>query len=139
MPCLDNIDRSRIQKVQNSCLRLVYGVRRRHHISPYLLESGWLSMFNRSKLHSILFYLKIIEFKTPPYLYQKIRFRTDVHNLNLRRRIVLTVPQHRKEIFKRSFSYNVAHFINSLETFDFGQSLSTIKHKLKSQFLLSQR
>ncbi|KAJ8911549.1 hypothetical protein NQ315_012802 [Exocentrus adspersus] len=36
-PCLDDVDKRRLQKLQNSCLRLIFGVRRRHRISHSLL------------------------------------------------------------------------------------------------------
>ena len=138
-PCLNKVDRYRIQKVQNSCLRLIYGVKRRDHISPFLYQSGWLNMYNRAMLHMANLYFKIIKFKSPPYLYQKLSFRTDVHDLNLRRRGMLTVPRHRKEVFKRSFSYNIANTLNTLNGFDIGQSPATFKYKLKRNLLLSQQ
>lgn len=138
VPCLDAVERYRIQKVQNSCLRLVYGVKRRNHISPFLRDSGWLNMYNRAFLHMANIYFKIIKSKSPPYLYQKLNFRTDVHNLNLRRRGVITVPQHRKEIFKRSFSYNIANTLNKLNCFDIDQSPATFKYRLKNHLLLAQ-
>lgn len=139
MPSLDAVDRYRIQKVQNSCLRLIYGVRRRNHISPFLLESGWLNMFNRSKLHMATLYFKILKFKSPPYLFRRIVYRTDVHNLNLRRRGILTVPQHRKEVFKRSFSYNIACVMNSFENIDLNQSPLSFKNKYKKRLLQLQQ
>ena len=139
VPCLDAVDRYRIQKVQNSCLRLIYGVKRRNRISPYLVMSGWLNMFNRFKLRSNTFYFKIIKFKSPTYLYKKITFRTDVHHLTLRRKHYLTIPQHRKEIFKRSFSYNIASCINNLENFNIHHSIMLFKNNLRKRLHRSQR
>lgn len=138
VPCLDAADRHRIQKVQNACLRLIYGINRRNHISPYLSTSGWLSMYNRFKLHFTTSAFKLIKFKTPAYLYQKIRFRTDVHNLNLRRRCYLTVPQHRKEIYKRSFSYGVATCINAVRALNTNQSVLSFKNSIKNHLFSLQ-
>lgn len=137
MPCLDGLDRYRIQKVQNSCLRLIYGVRRRDHITPALQQSGWLNMNNRAQIHMACFFFKIMKYGTPAYLLQRLTYRTDVHNLNLRRRALLTVPQHKKQIFKRSFSYNISHVMNSI-SFSLEQSPTTFKKQLKRLLLQSQ-
>lgn len=121
-PCIDSIESRRIQKVQNSCLRLIFGIRRPQRISHKLKTVGWLNMYNRRRLHLVCLFHKILKFKTPPYLLKKLSYRSDVHNINIRRKFLLTVPRHRKEIFKRSFSYNIAACINKLP-FD-GLSLS---------------
>lgn len=130
-PFLDAVDTRRIQKLQNSCIRLICGIRRRRGVSYKLRELGWLNMFNRRALHSICLYYKIIKFKVPPYLYNKLKFRTDVHNLNIRRKNLLTIPSHNKEMFKKSFSYNVANLINKYEIMDFSLSVASFKKKLK--------
>ena len=104
----------KIQKVQNSCLRLIYGVRRRDHISHLLPVTKWLDMKNRRLLHSACLYFKIILFKTPPYLYNKITFRSDVHVLNIRFKGTLTPPTHTHEYFKNCFTYQVTKVYNGL-------------------------
>ena len=37
---------SKLQKVQNSAVRILYGMSKREHISPKLKELGWLSVRN---------------------------------------------------------------------------------------------
>ncbi|CAH2012415.1 unnamed protein product [Acanthoscelides obtectus] len=83
-PHLTNLYRRKVQLVQNSCLRLAFGIQRRHRISHKLKDAGWLNMENRRLLHSAVFYHKEILVRTPQYLYQKITYRTDVHNINVR-------------------------------------------------------
>nr|CAI5865275.1 unnamed protein product [Callosobruchus analis] len=112
--CIDQADVKRIQKVQNSCLRLIYGIRRGHHISHKLKETNWLSMANRRKLHSACTYHNILTTKEPSCLYNKVLFRCEVHNVNIRSRAAITYPAHRTSLFKRSFSYNIAKIYNSL-------------------------
>jgi len=130
--CLDSIDIRRIQVLQNSCLRFIYGMRRRDHITSALLRSGWLRMCDRRLLHSAVFYHRIITKKTPPYLYNKIRFRTDIHNINIRHRHVITIPAHNIQLFKRSFSYCVAHIYNKIPLTFKTLSVNYFKNKLKS-------
>lgn len=114
-PCLDAADVGRIQKVQNSCLRFIYGIRRPNRISYKLQEAQWLSMHNRRELHFACFCHRLLLIKTPPYLHRRLQFRTDVHNINIRKKDLLTIPKHRKQVFKRSFSYMAAHLINKVD------------------------
>lgn len=113
-PCIDADDIRRIQVVQNSCLRLIFGIRRGQHISHKLKELKWLNMSERRLLHSACLFHTILTKKTPPYLYRKITHRTDIHNLNIRHKGTLTPPCHRRELFKRSFSYQITAIYNSI-------------------------
>lgn len=106
----------RLQKIQNSCLRLIFGIRRRQHISHKLGDVKWLNMRNRRLLHSATLFHNIISTGKPPYLYRRIRFRTDVHHVNIRYKGTLTPPLHRLEHFKRSFSYQITNVYNNLPT-----------------------
>lgn len=130
-PCLDSCCIRRIQTLQNSCLRMVYGVRKRDHISNRLEQAGWLNMYNRRTLHMLSFFYKIVKSKTPPYLHDRLTYRTDVHSLNIRRKTLLTVPQHRRQIFRRSFSYNAASVLGSFGVVGLEQSLNAFKKRQK--------
>lgn len=113
-PCLDYDTMRRIQRVQNSCIRLIHGIRKFDHISHTLSVTRWLNMTNRFYLLTATFYHKIIMQKLPTYLFNKIKFRTDVHHLNLRHRGLITPPLHRTTMYERSFSYNISKIYNSL-------------------------
>lgn len=125
-PCLDSIYINKVQKLQNSCLRLIYGIRRNQRISHKLKEINWLNMKNRRLHHSACLFHNILIHKSPVYLYQKIKFRTDVHTLNLRFKGLLTPPIHRTELFKRSFSYQICNIYNNID--------NTFKNSSKHQF-----
>jgi len=133
--CMDASDGSRVQRLQNSCLRFVYGIRRRDRISHTLNWAGWLSMSQRRFLHVACFFHRILLMKSPPYLYNKIRFRTDVHTLNLRHRSTITIPRHNLELFKRSFSYRIASVYNALPNHIKSLSYSTFKFRLRDLLL----
>uniref|UniRef100_A0A1Y1M3U5 Reverse transcriptase domain-containing protein n=1 Tax=Photinus pyralis TaxID=7054 RepID=A0A1Y1M3U5_PHOPY len=113
-PCLDVSDMKRIQRMQNSCLRLIFGVRKHDHISNKLVEVKWLNMANRRLLHAATLYHRIITTKVPPYLYSRIAFSGDAHNVNIRSKNVLRPPRYYTTIFQRSFTYNVFKLYNSL-------------------------
>lgn len=134
-PFLDSYDVKRIQKIQNCCIRLIFGIRRRQPVSHKLRELRWLSMFQRRILHSACFFYKIIKFKSPPYLHQKLSYRTDVHNINIRRQHLLTVPAHKKESFKNCFTYQTASLINKYKINDFSYTITSFKKQFKNRFL----
>lgn len=117
-PSIDTITSNKIQLVQNSCLRFIYGIRKYSHISHKLIDINWLNMSNRRVLSVLCTYHKILTTQRPEYLMQRVSFRTDVHGLDLRRKGLLTIPAHKTSLFERSFSYNIAKFYNSLP-FDF--------------------
>lgn len=112
--CLDAASSDKVQKVQNACLRFIFGIRKFQHISHKLTESGWLNMKNRRILASVCLYHSIIITKQPAYLYNKITFRTDVHNINIRFKGLLTPPAHKTALFERSFQYNIQKYYNAL-------------------------
>lgn len=91
--CLDSVGVGRLQKIRNSCLRFIYGLGRRERITYYLQRSAWLNMANRRLLHVACFYHKILTMRRPPYLFNRITFKTDVHYINLRFRGRLTIPK----------------------------------------------
>nr|CAI5835546.1 unnamed protein product [Callosobruchus analis] len=137
--CLTVSDAFRIQKLQNSCLRLIFGIRKYDHITHKLNDAHWLNMKNRRLLHACCMYLSLIRLKEPQYLIDKLEFRTDAHNVNLRHKNLLTTPSHNTEQFKRSFSYNIVRVYNNLpEAMRNLPSKSLIKIKL-TQMLMSQQ
>lgn len=113
-PCIDVCNQNRIQRVQNACLRYVYGIRKYDRISHTLRICNWLNMRNRVTLRAACLYHSIVQFKSPVYLYEKISFRTDVHNLNIRNKGLITPPIHRTALYERSFSYSIYKLYNAI-------------------------
>lgn len=136
--CISTDTARRIQRVQNSCMRLIYGVRKYDHISHKLLELGWLNMTNRRTLQSAALFLKIIKLETPKYLFSKVRFRNDIHNLNLRYKNEIDIPLHKTGLFKGAFSYQIAFIYNSLPDIWKNLSTSTLIVKLRNKLFESQ-
>lgn len=130
-PFLSYADKQRVQKLQNSCLRFSYGIRKFQHISHTLDKAKWLNMDRRRYYHTLCIYHSIVIYKTPPYLFQKLNFRTDVHTLNLRFRGLLTPPLHRTQLFKRSFSYRITKLYNALPVSLKNQNLRGFKRRFR--------
>lgn len=113
-PCLDFITKRKIQLVQNSCMRLIFGIKKYQRITYKLKVIPWLNMDTRRYFHTTCIFHRIIYNKCPPYLLNKIRFRTDVHNINIRHKDVITVPVHTHTFFTRCYSYSVCKIYNSI-------------------------
>lgn len=112
-PCLDSKKANRIQIVQNSCLRLIFTLKRNAHVLHKLNSIPWLNIKSRPYIHCACQFHKILLCRSPPYLYNKIRYRPDVHNINIRKDIYkdeLTVPRHNSTLFKTEQHKKVALF-----------------------------
>ena len=113
-PCLNSVSIARIQRLQNACLRLMYGIRKYDSITHKLVDARWLSMANRRRLRQLTMFYKIIKYEKPGYLHKKITYRTDIHHLGLRHRGKIQIPRHFTSTFKKSSSYCIANVWNSL-------------------------
>lgn len=136
-PCLDAATSQRIQKVQNASIKFIYGLRKFQHVSHKLGDLGWLNMKNRRQLHLFVFFFNILTEKSPPYLYLRLTFRSDVHNINIRCPHLITPPFHRTAMFERSFSFNIARFYNGLPRSLSGLTLYSFKRLARDMILSS--
>ena len=114
-PCLDAMDINRIQKVQNTCLRVIFGLRKFDHISYTFKEISWLTMKSRRTLHLVTFFNKLLSNPVLPLsIKSKFVFRDNVHSRNIRFGNKITMPHHQSAMFQRSFTYNAIKIYNSL-------------------------
>lgn len=134
---IEKVTEERIQKIQKSCLRFIYGIRKYDHISHKLVDAGWLNMSNRRILLCQCLYHQIIITKTPPYLCNKITYRTDIHNVTTRFRSLISPPLHSTACYERSFTYQIYRMYNSLPN-DF-KNLSIVQFKSKLRKDLFQK
>lgn len=124
-------DETRIQRTQNNCLRLIFGLRKYDSVSHKLKEINWLSMSERRLLHCCSLYHNVILSKSPKYLYEKITFRNDIHTRNTRKNQLISPPRHSTAMYQRSFTYNIYNIYNKIP--DFIKELNPIqfKHHMK--------
>lgn len=134
-PCLTKRNCQRLQRVQNCCVRLVCHLRKRRPVTQKLLELKWLPMIKRRFLHCGSLFNKLLLIKKPTYLYQKITFRSDVHNINIRRKDLLTIPRHHTSGFRKSFSYVICKVTNIMPLDLLTNENCAFKRKLKQKLL----
>lgn len=135
--CLDKNSKTRLQKLQNSCCRFVFGLRKYDHISEKINILQWLKIDNMYKYQTCNFTQKIISTKTPSYLFDRFIFRSDV-NRTLRYPNKLEFPVYSSSIFRRSYLYNAILLFNNIENNVKKMSLSTFRKKLKEVYMSQQ-
>lgn len=134
-PCLNSVNKRRLQVVQNCCVRFACNVPVREHITPYFKEINMLQLDKRRFLHYACLIKKIIEYQTPNYLYEKIEFRHNAHSRTVRNNNNISIPRHNTTAYESSFSYLVSYIYNQLSPATFETGLSSLKSKLKSNLL----
>ena len=136
--CLDQIDKNRIQKVQNTC-RLIFGLRKSDHISHKINECKWLNMNNRRIHHLSNFVHKTLTFpNSSSFLKNKFHTRSSIHTKNIRFKNKFTLPHHQSAMYRRSFIFNAISIYNLIPDQFKLLNINKFKYKYKV-FLLSKQ
>nr|CAI5862155.1 unnamed protein product [Callosobruchus analis] len=135
-PYLDQVSARRLQLIQNTCCRLIYGLRKYDHVSPCFAGLKWLDLKNCYRYNMLTFIQNLILTSIPDYLFKKIVFRQSMRERLLRYNKLLEMPQHRSALFTRCFSYNTVKLYNFLPDLYKDMSLNKFKFSVK-QYLLS--
>lgn len=135
-PCISCMDAQRLQKIQNSCIRFVTYVPPFTHVTPHMRRLGCLRIQERRMLHYVVLVVRVLSAESPNYLYRSLHKRSSAHELNLRRvDEQFTVPAHKTEFFKSSFSYLAVYILNHLPPDVKGLSIYSLKKFLKDGLL----
>ena len=130
----------KIQKLQNSCVRFAFGLRKFDHISAFIKKKKILNMENRRLLHNLTLMFRIKNSMAPRYLCNRIKDHTATHTHLTRNRINIDTP------FAKSKQRNMSYFINISKKFNTiskkfsvnNISLNTFKSKCKSLLFENQ-
>ena len=113
-PALLFKNKESLQKLQNSCNRYCYGLKKFDHVSAYYQEAGWLKLEQRFFVHLCTLIYKIDKFHQPIYLYNKLIKGSDIHLGVTRHNSLYCVPRHSTALFLHTFTYNAVKTFNSL-------------------------
>ena len=122
---------NKLQKIQNSCIRFSFGLRKYDHITPTRISNKILCMRDRSLLHSLTLMFKITRNIAPSYLCNRITYHRNVHNYNTRHKDNIVTPFARSTTRSLSFFIHIAKKLNEVSnSIDFsGISVTTFKNK----------
>lgn len=107
----------RIQRIQNSCLRFAFGIRKFDHITPAFERSGWLAMHQRYILHICCLTHSVLLHCSPSRLYSLLQTVADSRSASARDtrwQHLLAIPVHHTERFRAIFSYSAVKYYNIL-------------------------
>nr|CAH7737089.1 unnamed protein product [Callosobruchus chinensis] len=135
MPSLDVTCKYKIQKIQNACIRYIFGLRLRDHVSHKLRDLKWLNMSNRLKLHLACLLHKLIITGKPRYLWSKLNFNQSGHDMSTRSNRLLDIPSHKTSLYKRSFTYNATAVYNEVPFSLRSLPFAAFKHKYRELLL----
>ena len=110
---------SRLQRLQNSCARLIYGKKKFDHVSGLFAELHWLPVRRRIIFKALLFVFKVFTGSAPVYLINCLTI------INIENRI-LNVPKTLTTYGDRAFSNYSPRLWNALP--DFIRKANTVSY-----------
>lgn len=109
---LTQFNKNKMQRIQNACMRFVYCIPFREHVTPYFNNEFKIS--TRFKYLYCVFLYKLVRYKCPPYLFQLLILTSQRHDANIRSNNNYSIPQHTTSKFKSSFSYVAPKLLNTI-------------------------
>ena len=103
-----------LQSVQTFAVRIVSGTRKFDHVTPILKQLQWLPIIKQLAVRDATMVFKCLNGLAPPYLCQKFKTRSEVHNCNTRNRDRLHIPLCRTAAGQRAFTFRGQKLWNSL-------------------------
>lgn len=129
---------NKLERLQNLCIRFVYGLRKYDHVSDFRDQLKWLKIRERRDVHTLCLLFNILNNPLSPN-YLKERFtplfdgRRPVRSVSNR---MLTTPLHNTSGFSDSFTVTAVRLWNSIpHTFREVSSVEVFKSKLTSYYL----
>jgi len=115
MEDMHEVDKIKVQRLQNACIRYIYNLPKDAHITEYYKELGWLKIEPRRKYSKLSLLFSILRNQTPSYLYNKFEFMRNVHNRSNRYTpMLLKIPLHRTEKYSKSYLISTCKLFNNL-------------------------
>lgn len=130
---------NKLERLQNLCIRFIFGLRKYDHVSEFRNCLKWLPIRLRRDTHILsLLYCILFHPDTPLYLKERFNYLCDTHERTLRSEstLILETPAHTTSFYSNSFSVKAVQLWNDLPLpIKQAQSLSCFKKYLKAHYL----
>ena len=128
---------NRLQSVLHAAARLIYGARRRDHVTPLLRQLHWLSVPERVEFKLCVLVYRCLHGLGPAYLSRELKSVSDVpsrQRLRSASSTALMIPATRRSTLgDRAFPVAAARFWNALpRDISTATSLSSFRRQLKT-------
>ncbi|CAF4846787.1 unnamed protein product [Pieris macdunnoughi] len=128
----------KIERLQNFCIRFIFGLRKYDHVSKFRRQLGWLPIRFRRHAHLLqLLYSILFNPKTPSYLKSHFKFLgPSNYMLRSSNRCLLEIPSHTSSFLGNSFTISAIKLWNTLpDSVRLATSLSSFKTLLYNHYL----
>lgn len=130
---------NKLERLQNVCIRFIFGIRKFDHVSQYRRQLKWLPIRSRRNLHALsLLYSVLFHPQTPGYLKERFCFLgSDDQSLVRSQRVnKLKFPQCHTKTYSNSFTAKTVTLWNALPTeIRQSESIKIFKSRLKEHYL----
>ena len=133
----DETNISRLQKLQNTCARVILNENRRSHVQPMLNSLSWMPIIDLIKYHTLVAVYKCTHGLVPSYLHNTFMQISRIHSYSTRQANLAHLYTRKPKLtkFKRSFTYRGVTLWNELpEHIRNTESLNYFKTKLTTFF-----
>ncbi|KAI5632630.1 hypothetical protein NE865_14646 [Phthorimaea operculella] len=104
-----------MERLQNQCIRFVFGLRKFDHITEYRERLKWLTIRRRRELHTLsLLFNVLTNPNAPQYLRERFVYNVEVPRLRSCGDLSLQVTVCSSKTFKRSFTVHAARLWNGI-------------------------
>lgn len=131
---------NKLERLQNLCIRFIFGLRKYDHVSAYRAQLEWLPIRRRRDCHVLTFLYSILfNPRSPPYLCERFVYvvprgvpcRTSMS-------LLLRMPAHTSTRYGDSFSVHAVRLWNSIpHDIRASPSIDLFKARLKQYYLLN--
>lgn len=129
---------NKLERLQNLCIRFIFGLRKYDHVSEFRCKLKWLPIRLRRNSHILsILYNILFNPSTPFYLKERFRFlQCSSYSLRSSENLLLTTPEHCTIFYNSSFTVQAVHLWNALPTsIKRAQSLNSFKAQVKDYYL----
>lgn len=130
----------RLERLQNICIRFIFGLRKFDRVSQFRTELKWLTMSQRRDLHILTLLFSMLSNPSAPNYLRSLFTPLASHGLPLRSaaRGILQIPTHRSSFYTSSFTAQAARLWNQLpDDIRLAPTLLSFKNRIKRHFLSS--
>lgn len=129
---------NKLERLQNLCIRFIYGLRKYDHVSAYRSKLNWLPIRKRRDAHILSsLYNFLFNSLSPPYMRERFQFLVPRDQpCRTAKSLLLKFPPHTSSRYGNSFTVHAARLWNSLpHDIRDSPSLSVFKKRVKDYYL----
>lgn len=125
---------NKLERLQNVCIRFIFGLRKYDHVSEFRTQLKWLPIRHRRNSHIlVLLYNILFNPSTPLYLKKRFNYLSSVRCAEMH---LLAPPPSSSKFYGNSFTFRAVRLWNALPLdIRRAKSLPVFKNLLKTHYL----